>query len=73
MYLNVTELNELIYSLGVAELKGSFVNKEVNNHLRDKLTKLLEVRNAEVAEQCEKDKIEHDMNFKNAYYRMGEF
>ena len=42
MYLNVTELNELIYSLGVAE-------------------------------QCEKDKIEHDMNFKRAYYRMGEF
>jgi hypothetical protein len=73
MYLNVTELNELIYSLGVAELKGSFVNKEVNNRLRDKLTKVLEVRNAEVAEQCEKDKIEHDMNFKNAYYRMGEF
>jgi hypothetical protein len=73
MYLNVTELNELIYSLGVAELKGSFVNKEVNNRLREKLTKLLEVRNAEVAEQCEKDKIEHDMNFKRAYYRMGEF
>jgi hypothetical protein len=73
MYLNVTELNELIYSLGIAELKGSFVDKEVNNRLRSKLTTELEKRNAEVAEQCEKDRIEHDMNFKNAYYRMGEF
>jgi hypothetical protein len=73
MYLNVTELNELIYSLGVAELKGSFVNKEVNDRLREKLTKVLEVRNAEVAEQCEKDKIEHDMNFKRAYHRLGDY
>ena len=73
MYLNVTELNELIYSLGIAELKGSFVNKEVNDRLREKLTKVLEVRNEELAEQCEKDKIEHDMNFKNAYYKLGDY
>jgi hypothetical protein len=73
MYLNVTELNELIYSLGIAEMKGSFVNKGVNSRLRNKLSTELEKRNIELAEQCEKDKIEHDMNFKNAYYRKGDY
>jgi hypothetical protein len=73
MYLNVTELNELIYSLGIAEMKGSFVNKEVNSRLRNKLSTELEKCNIELAEQCEKDKIEHDMNFKRAYYRKGDY
>jgi hypothetical protein len=73
MYLNVTELNELIYSLGVAELKGSYVNKEVNNRLRNKMTTELEKRNIELDEQCAKDKIEHDLNFKRAYYRIGDY
>ncbi len=73
MYLNVTELNELIYSLGVAETNGIFVNKEINNRLRDKLSKELEIRNAEVEEQYRKDEIEFEMNFKHAHYRIGEF
>jgi hypothetical protein len=73
MYLNVEELNELIYSLGITEMKGSFVNTEVNKRLQDRLRTELEKRNAEVTEQCEQDKINHDMNFKRAYYRMGEF
>ena len=73
MYLNVTELNELIYSLGIAEMKGSFVNKEVNSRLRNKLTKLLEVRNAEVAEQCEKDKLDRSLSMGVKLKYKGEF
>lgn len=73
MYLNVTELNELIYSLGIAEMKGSFVNKDVNNRLRNKLTTELEKRNVELAEQLEQDQIRHDMNFKRAYHKLGDY
>ena len=73
MYLNVTELNELIYSLGIAEMKGSFVNKEVNNRLRNKLTTELEKRNVELAEQCEKDKLDHSMSMGVKLKYKGEF
>ena len=73
MYLNITELNELIYSLGVAEMKGSFINKEVNNRLRNELTTELEKRNKELEEQLERDQIRHDMNFKRAYHRLGDY
>jgi hypothetical protein len=73
MNFSITELNELIYSLGVAELKGSYANKEVNSRLRDKLTTELEKRNKELEEQLERDQIRHDMNFKRAYHRMGDY
>lgn len=73
MYLNVTELNELIYSLGISEMKGSFVNKEVNNRLRNKLTTELEKRNAELAEQCEKDKLDRSMSMGVKLKYKGEF
>ena len=73
MYLNVTELNELIYSLGIAELKGSFVDKEVNNRLRSKLTTELEKRNAEVAEQCEKDRLDRSLSMGVKIKYKGEF
>lgn len=73
MYLNVTELNELIYSLGISEMKGSFVNKEVNNRLRNKLTTELEKRNTELAEQCEKDKLDRSMSMGVKLKYKGEF
>jgi hypothetical protein len=73
MYLNVTELNELIYSLGIAEMKGSFVDKEINNRLRDKLTTELEKRNAEVTEQCEKDKLDRSLSMGIKFSYKGEF
>jgi hypothetical protein len=73
MYLNVTELNELIYSLGIAEMKGSFVNKDVNNRLRNKLTTELEKRNVELAEQCEKDKLDRSMSMGVKLKYKGEF
>lgn len=73
MNFSITELNELIYSLGVAELKGSYANKEVNSRLRDKLTTELEKCNKELEEQLERDQIRHDMNFKRAYHRMGDY
>ena len=37
MNLSIKELNELIYSLGITASKGSFVNKELNASLIDKL------------------------------------
>lgn len=37
MNLSIRELNELIYSLGIAAHHGNFVNKEVNESLLDKI------------------------------------
>ena len=37
MNLSIKELNELIYSLGIASHNGRFVNKDVNESLLEKL------------------------------------
>lgn len=48
MNLSIRELNELIYSLGIAAHNGSFVNKEINESLLEKLYSEL---NSKIAEE----------------------
>jgi hypothetical protein len=49
MNLSIKELNELIYSLGIASHNGRFVNKDVNESLLEKLYSELNIRIAEEA------------------------
>ena len=49
MNLSIKELNELIYSLGIASHNGRFVNKDVNESLLEKLYSELNSRIAEEA------------------------
>jgi hypothetical protein len=49
MNLSIKELNELIYSLGIASHNGRFVNKDVNESLLEKLYSEL---NSKIAEDA---------------------
>ena len=49
MNLSIKELNELIYSLGIASHNGRFVNKDVNESLLERMYSELNVKIAEEA------------------------
>ena len=55
MNLSIKELNELIYSLGIASHNGRFVNKDVNESLLEKLYSEL---NSKIAEEAIDEEIE---------------
>ena len=55
MNLSIKELNELIYSLGIAAHNGRFVNKDVNESLLEKLYSEL---NSKIAEEAIDEEVE---------------
>ena len=57
MNLSIKELNELIYSLGIASHNGRFVNKDVNESLLEKLYGEL---NSKIAEDAIDEEVESD-------------
>jgi hypothetical protein len=60
MNLSIKELNELIYSLGIAYHNGNFVNKDLNESLLEKLYSELNSKIAEEAIDEEVDEPEFD-------------
>jgi hypothetical protein len=71
--LNQAELNELIYALGFTQMNGKLCNKDVAYKLDSKLYEALVLENNRIDEQLEADKLRHDMNFKRAYARQGDY
>jgi hypothetical protein len=61
MNLSIKELNELIYSLGIAAHKGMFVNKDVNESLLEKLYGELNSKIAEDAIDEEVDEFTDEL------------
>ena len=61
MNLSIKELNELIYSLGIASHNGRFVNKDVNESLLEKLYGELNSKIAEEAIDEEVDEFTDDL------------
>jgi hypothetical protein len=61
MNLSIKELNELIYSLGIASHNGRFVNKDVNESLLEKLYSELNSKIAEDAIDEEVDEFTDDL------------
>jgi hypothetical protein len=57
MNLSIKELNELIYSLGIASHNGRFVNKDVNESLLEKLYSEL---NSKIADEAIDEEVESD-------------
>lgn len=71
--LNQAELNELIYALGFTQMNGRLINKSVADKLDSKLYEALVKENMRLEQQLEQDQIRHDMNFKRAYARQGDY
>jgi len=60
MNLSIKELNELIYSLGIAAHNGRFVNKDVNESLLERMYSEL---NAKIAEEAIDEEVEYSSHF----------
>ena len=71
--LTVSEMNELVYALGIANLHGRMMRKDVAEQVSNKLYRALAVENLRIEEQIEQDSIFHDLNFKRRYIQSGDF
>jgi hypothetical protein len=73
MNLTQSEMNELIYALGIAQMHGKMVRKDIAEQLSNKLYRALAVENVRLEKQLEQDNIVHDMNFKRRYIETGNY
>ena len=71
--LTQSEMNELIYALGIAQMHGKMMRKDIAEQVSDKLYRALSVENARLEKQLEEDAIRHDMNFKRKYIETGDY
>jgi len=68
-----SEMNELIYALGIAKLNGRLINKDIADQAEGKLYRALAVENVRLEKVLEHDSLVHDMNFKTKYIQTGNY
>jgi len=68
-----SEMNELIYALGIAKLNGRLINKDIADQAEGKLYRALAVENVRLEKVLEQDSLVHDMNFKTRYIQSGDY
>jgi hypothetical protein len=68
-----SEMNELIYALGIAQMHGKMLRKDIAEQVSDKLYRALALENERIDKQLEHDSIVHDMNFKRRYIQSGNY
>jgi hypothetical protein len=73
MNLTQSEMNELIYALGIAQMHGKMVRKDIAEQVSNKLYRALAIENVRLEKQLEQDNIVHDMNFKRRYIETGNY
>jgi len=66
-----SELNELIYALGVAQREGKLLDKRIADRVDIQLRKALDAENERLEKVLEKDRLDHEMNFKHAFAKLG--
>ena len=71
--LTHSEMNELIYALGIAQMHGKMMRKDIAEQVSSKLYRALAVENVRLEQQLEQDSIVHDMNFKRRYIETGDY
>jgi hypothetical protein len=71
--LTQSEMNELIYALGIAQMHGKMMRKDIAEQVSSKLYRALAVENVRLEQQLEQDSIVHDMNFKRRYIETGNY
>ena len=71
--LTQSEMNELIYALGIAQMHGKMQRTEIADQVEGKLYRALAVENVRLEKQLEHDSLVHDMNFKRRYIQTGNY
>jgi hypothetical protein len=68
-----SEMNELIYALGIAQLHGKMLRKDIAQQVSDKLYRALALENERIDKQLEHDSIVHNLEFKRKYIQSGNY
>ena len=68
-----SELNELIYALGIAQMHGKMLRKDIAEQVSDKLYRALALENERIDKQLEHDSIVHNLEFKRKYIQSGNY
>ena len=68
-----SEMNELIYALGIAQMHGKMMRKDIAEQVNDKLYRALALENERLENVLEHDALVHDMNFKRRYIQSGNY
>ena len=76
--LNVRELNDLYYAVGKLLQDGTqqtigFAPRKQFEDLHDVISNRLQLLNARIEEQCERDLLDHNMGFKSSYIKHGDY
>jgi hypothetical protein len=68
-----SELNELVYALGITQMHGKMLRKDIAEQVSDKLYRALALENERLDKVLEHDSLVHDMNFKARYIQSGNY
>ena len=68
-----SEMNELIYALGIAQMHGKMMRKDIAEQVSDKLYRALALENERIDKQLEHDSIVHNLEFKRKYIQSGNY
>ena len=68
-----SEMNELIYALGIAQMHGKMLRKDIAEQVSDKLYRALALENERIDKQLEHDAIVHNLEFKRNYIQNGNY
>jgi hypothetical protein len=68
-----SEMNELIYALGITQMHGKMLRKDIAEQVSDKLYRALALENERIDKQLEHDSIVHNLEFKRKYIQSGKY
>jgi hypothetical protein len=68
-----SEMNELIYALGITQMHGKMLRKDIAEQVSDKLYRALALENERIDKQLEHDAIVHNLEFKRNYIQNGNY
>jgi hypothetical protein len=68
-----SEMNELIYALGITQMHGKMLRKDIAEQVSDKLYRALALENERIDKQLEHDSIVHNLEFKRNYIQNGNY
>jgi hypothetical protein len=71
--LTQSEMNELIYALGITQMHGKMLRKDIADQVEGKLYRALAVENVRLEKVLEQDSLVHDMEFKTRYIQTGNY
>jgi hypothetical protein len=70
-YMNISlcqsELNELIYALGIAQVKGTLIRKDIATRLEKTLRDALDKENERIEQQIQEDEIRRELSLSRKY------